>query len=131
MALDATARRRWIGASALLAALAMLILGETVLHERLRNIAFLAYWLVCFAFTGLAILAAFLDVRALQHRTRQEERDLLETTLKEIETDANSKEENHDVETLSFDFLPLDQDRAFGHNALSRCQAFQDPHLIR
>jgi hypothetical protein len=91
MALDATARRRWFGASALLAALAMLILGETVLHERLRDLAYLAYWLVCFAFTGLAILAAVLDVRALQHRTRQEKRDLLETTLKEIETEAQTR----------------------------------------
>ena len=91
MALDATARRRWFGALVLLAALGMLIGGETVLKGRLGNLAFILYWLVCFGLTGLAILIAFLDVRALQRRTRQEQHELFETTLKEIETEAKAK----------------------------------------
>jgi hypothetical protein len=91
MALDATVRRRWLGALSLLAALALLICGETVLKGRLRDVAFILYWLVCFVLTGIAIVVAFLDVRTLQHRVRQEHRDLLETTLKKIETDARSK----------------------------------------
>src|ERR1043166_5697766 len=65
--------------------------GETALKGRLGEIAFLAYWLVCLALTGLAIFIAFLDVRALQRRTRQEHRDLLDSTLKEIETDARRR----------------------------------------
>jgi hypothetical protein len=91
MAFDVTARRRWFGAIVLLAALGMLVCGETVLQGRLGNWAFLAYWLVCFGLTGLAILIAFVDARALRHRIRQQQRDLFEATLKEIETEAKTK----------------------------------------
>jgi hypothetical protein len=91
MALDATTRRRWFGAVVLLAALGMLIGGETVLKGKLGDLTFIVYWMVCFALTGLAILIAFLDARALQRRTRQEQRDLFETTLKQIETEARTR----------------------------------------
>ena len=91
MALDATARRRWFGALVLLAALAMLICGQTVLKAKLQGLAFLLYWLACFALTGLAVLIALLDVRALQRRIRQEHRDLFATTLTEIESQAKAK----------------------------------------
>jgi membrane protein implicated in regulation of membrane protease activity len=91
MALNATARRRWIGVLVLLAAVGMLICGETALRKKLAGVAFLLYWLVCFALTGLAVVIAFLDARALQRRTRQEHRDLLETTLKEIEDKARTR----------------------------------------
>jgi hypothetical protein len=91
MALDATARRRWFGACVLLAALAMLICGETVLKGILGNLAFVLYWLVCLVLTCLAILIAILDARALRYRIRQEQRDLFESTLREIETEAKSR----------------------------------------
>ncbi len=91
MGLDATARRRWFGGLVLLAALAMLIAGQTILKGALRETVFVVYWLVCFALTGVAIVVAFLDVRALQRRVRQEHRDLFHATLKEIETDAKIK----------------------------------------
>jgi membrane protein implicated in regulation of membrane protease activity len=91
MALDATTRRRWFGALVLLAALGMLIGGETVLKEKLANLAFIIYWLVCFGFTGVAIVIAFLDARALQRRTHQEQHDLFESTLKRIETEAKAR----------------------------------------
>jgi membrane protein implicated in regulation of membrane protease activity len=91
MALDATIRRRWFGAVVLLAALGMLICGETVLKGKLGDLTFIAYWLVCFALTGLAIVVAFLDARALQRQTRQEQRDLFETTLKEIQAEARTR----------------------------------------
>ena len=90
MALDATTRRRWLGALVLLAALGMLIGGETVLKGKLQNLAFILYWLVCFVFTGLAMLIAFLDARALQIKIRQEEHDLFAKTLKQIETEAKA-----------------------------------------
>ena len=91
MGLEARARRRWFGAVALAMALAMLIGGETVLKGRLSAAGFLVYWLVCFALTSLAIFAAFLDVRALQDQIRQEQKDLLDTTLRKIEKEAKGK----------------------------------------
>src|SRR6266850_4319665 len=91
MGMDATARRRWFGVLVLLGAAGMLVCGQTVLQGRLQPWLFVIYWPVCFILTGLAVLAAFRDVRALQNRARQEQRDLLESTLKEIETKAKSK----------------------------------------
>jgi hypothetical protein len=91
MALDATARRRWFGAVMLLAALAMLVCGETLLKERFSPIASLIFWLVCLVFTSLAIIVALLDARALQRRIRQEQRELFESTLKNIQAEAGSK----------------------------------------
>ena len=91
MALDATARRRWLGAFFLLAALAMLVGGETFLQGRLGAAAFVLYWLCCLLFTGAAIVVAFLDVRALQYRVRKDQRDLFETTLNKIVSDAKNK----------------------------------------
>ena len=96
MALDATTRRRWFGALVLLAALGMLIGGETVLKGKLDGLAFIIYWLVCFGFTGLAILIAILDARALRRRTHQEQHDLFDTTLKQIETEAKAKPRRSD-----------------------------------
>ena len=78
-------RRRWFGTAFLLAAIAMLVAGETALKGRLSAVGFLAYWLVCFGFTGLAMVVAFIDLRAVRSRIRDEQRDLIETTLKEIE----------------------------------------------
>lgn len=91
MGLDATARRRWFGVLVLAAALLMLIAGETVLKAQLKDFGFLIYWLVCLCFTFLAIVVAFLDVRALGRRVRQERHQLLETTLNQIQADACEK----------------------------------------
>ena len=91
MNLDATARRRWLGAIALLIALGMLICGETVLKGKLVDITFLVYWLGCLGCTGLAVIVALLDARALGRRTRREQRELFESTWKEIETESQSR----------------------------------------
>jgi uncharacterized membrane protein len=91
MVWDATARRRWLGAGLLAAALAMLIVGLTVLWGQLSNLAFLLYWMFCIVLTGAAMAVAFLDARALRERTRREERALLETTLKNIVADARAR----------------------------------------
>jgi hypothetical protein len=92
MGLNATARRRWAGVVVLGAALTMLLAGETVLKNQLKDFGFLIYWLVCFGFTCLAIIIAFLDLRALGLRTRREQRDLLENTLNKIQSDAENKQ---------------------------------------
>ena len=89
--MDATARRRWIGSLALITALGMLIAGQTVLKERLQNMAFLLYWCGCFTCTCAAIVLAFIDARTVQQRTRKEARDLLQTALHDIEIEARTK----------------------------------------
>jgi hypothetical protein len=91
MALDAAARRRCYGALILLAALLMLIAGQTFLKNQLSGLGFLLYWLVCLLLTGAAIFVAYVDVVALQRRSRREARELLESTLSEIESEAKKK----------------------------------------
>ena len=92
MAFDATTRRRWVGGMALVAALGMLVGGQTVLTGRLDGLAFLLYWLLCFGLTFVAIVVALWDARALRQRSRQEQRELLHNTLGEIITEAKSRE---------------------------------------
>jgi hypothetical protein len=92
MGLGTTARRRLFGVIVLGAALLMLILGQTVLEGRLKGVVFLAYWLICFIFVGLTFVVAFRDVRAIQNQVRSEQRTLLESTLKDIETDARNQQ---------------------------------------
>jgi len=68
----------------LIIAVVMLILGETVLRSSLQKVPFLIYWMVCFVFTGLAIVFAFLDVAGVQRTAREQQRELLEKTINEI-----------------------------------------------
>ena len=91
MGSDTVIVRRWVGAVALLAALAMVICGETVLQERLNGLGFLLYWVICLGLTGCAVAVAFLDVHRLKQVTRTEQRKLFETTVKEIVADAETK----------------------------------------
>ena len=91
MGLDATARRRWFGTIVLATALGMLIAGETVLNGRLKDLGFLIYWLACVGLTCLAMVVAFLDLRALGRRAREEHHQLLESTLNQIRSDARKK----------------------------------------
>lgn len=69
----------------------MLICGETILKSKLAGGAYLIYWLICFVLTIVAIVVAFMDVRALQRRIRDEHRDLVEGTLDQIHSDAKEK----------------------------------------
>jgi hypothetical protein len=93
MGLGPTARRRWFGAIVLGVALLMLILGETVLKRKMSDVAFVVYWLVCFVLTGVAIVVAFRDVKAVQNEVRSEQRTLLESTLKDIESEARNRQD--------------------------------------
>ncbi len=89
--MSSTARRRWFGAAVLTTALAMLVCGQTVLRGKLGGTAFVAYWCLCFGLTFLAMIVALLDARALQRRMRHEQRDLLESTLAEIQREAANR----------------------------------------
>lgn len=91
MGVDATARRRRFGALMLLAALGMLVAGQTILKSGLQDIGFLVYWLICFVFTGAAIVVAYLDVRSLRRRGKREARELIETTFSQIEKEARQR----------------------------------------
>jgi hypothetical protein len=77
-------RFRKRGLSFLVAAIVMLVLGETLLRQSLAKVPFVLYWMVCFVCTGLAILFAFLDVAGVQRQAREEQRELLEKTIQEI-----------------------------------------------
>ncbi len=91
MGLNATARRRWFGALILLAAVGMLVAGQTVFDGRLKGVTFAIYWLTCFGLTAGAIIIAFLDARAAARRICNEERELLNTALRQIQTDARKR----------------------------------------
>lgn len=92
--------RRGLGAFFLLAALVMLVSGETVLNESLRSHPreFVVFWLGCFALVGLAFLMAMLDMAAVRRRVRREERELVESMLRQItqekEAKSNKRPEN-------------------------------------
>jgi hypothetical protein len=79
-------RRRALGAFFLIASLAMLIAGETLLNDRLQShpAEFLAYWMACFMFVGLAFLMGLLDLAVVRRRTREQQRELLESALRQI-----------------------------------------------
>jgi len=68
----------------LMIAVLMLILGETLLRSSLTKVPFVLYWMVCFVFTALAIVFAFLDVAGVQRQAREQQRELLEKTIHEI-----------------------------------------------
>lgn len=98
---NAKTRRRWFGALCLAMAMLMLILGETLLDRHLPGVWFIGYWLVCFLFTTLAICVAMLDARASRREIRQEQKDLLKTTLSGIAEEKLSRGRNNSDENLS------------------------------
>ena len=87
MGLGVTGRRRVLGGLVLLAALGLLIAGETILKSNLQGLAFLLYWLLCLVLTGAAIIIAWVDASAVRRKGRREARELVERTLGKIEED--------------------------------------------
>ena len=81
---DNPIRHRKRGLTFLIISVVMLLLGETVLRQFLGKVPFVIYWLACFVFTALAILFAFLDVAGVQRQAREQQRELLEKTIREI-----------------------------------------------
>ncbi len=82
-----------LGIVFLVAALAMLILGMTVLERRLAPLPLLIYWLVCFALACGAIIVAWRDLRAIHHETTDEHVDLLKDIVHELVDEAKRKKE--------------------------------------
>ena len=75
--------RRGFGLFFLVMAAGLLILGQTALHPLLHGVGFIIYWLVCFIFTASTMLMALLDVRAVRRQSRNQQRELIEHTLRE------------------------------------------------
>lgn len=90
MPTPADALRRWLGLFCLAIAGGMLIWGQTVLKPHLEGIGFLIYWAVCFLFTFGAIGIALVDMRAVRHRVRAEQEDLIKRTLANLQSDDES-----------------------------------------
>jgi len=80
--------RRKFGIVCLAVAGLMLALGLTALKSSLEGKAFLLYWFVCFVCTFGAIFIALADMRAVREHTKEETRELLEQTLRDVEQQA-------------------------------------------
>ena len=89
----AEARRRWFGVFYLLIALGLLVWGQTVLQPHLRGMGFILYWVACFVFTGLAMLTALLDMRAVRRRIRDQQRDLVQRTIRRMEEEEKKNQD--------------------------------------
>lgn len=76
--------RRWLGIVFLGLAAGMLVLGEVLLKDRLKGGAFLGYWGGCFLCVMLAMVTAWLDLRALKRQNREAQRDLMEQAWREL-----------------------------------------------
>ncbi len=79
--------RRLIAGILLGGALVMLTLGVTLFADRLRDIAFVFYWLTCFLLTGMAALLAVIDMALIRRQQRREQQELIATTLREAEAE--------------------------------------------
>lgn len=83
--MSSKSRRRWFGATCLLTAIAMLVAGVTVLEGAMAPLAFVGYWLACLLLTALAAGTALIDASRVRAEQREEQRALIENTLKEVE----------------------------------------------
>jgi hypothetical protein len=94
MAASFEIRRRWLGAACLAIAAVMLILGQTILKNRFAPLYFILYWVACTGFVALAMVFALLDFRAVRLRSRAEQKELVEKTLREMgrQRDAGQKD---------------------------------------
>ena len=59
----------------------MLIMGATVLNNRLQGLFFIYYWLICAMCTCLAFMIALLDLRAVRRRSQQAQTELIRDVL--------------------------------------------------
>jgi hypothetical protein len=77
-------RRRWFGLFYLITSAGLLIWGLTLLRPVLRGWLFVGYWFACFLGALLALVTAWLDLRAIRRHARAERRELLSQALTRI-----------------------------------------------
>lgn len=97
MILSSKTTRRRFGLICIGTAVLMLIAGETVLKSRLTGIPLLGYWLTCFVLTAVAAGVAIIDAARVRRETKEEQRALLETTLREIEREKRARRNGRDA----------------------------------
>lgn len=71
----------------------MVIVGESLLKERLRAEAFIYYWLVCITFTFLTMLIALADFWIARRRLHREQKELFQEALRMIARAGGDAEE--------------------------------------
>lgn len=76
----------------------MVLIGLTPWGKRLEGRSFIDYWLICWAFTTVAMIFALWDLRITRARTRIEKIELVEDTVKQLEKEIkkDSPERNGD-----------------------------------
>ena len=99
MALSRDGRRRLLGLVFLSIAAGMLVIGQTVLKDRLQSLAFVYYWLTCTVFTGLTLIVALLDMRVVRRRAQQQQSELLKNALREISLEQDKPREKSGEDT--------------------------------
>ena len=87
-------RRRLFGAICLTTATLMLAFGLTILKSQLAGEVFVYYWLGCTIFTGLTMVVALFDLRAVRRRSQQEENELVKNVLREFARTDEEKQED-------------------------------------
>ena len=93
MALSRDGWRRLLGVVFLAISAGMLLLGQTLLKNRLQSWDYVYYWLICTVFTGLTLIVALLDMRVVRRRSREQQSELVENTLREINLGQNPPRE--------------------------------------
>lgn len=83
--------RRRLGLICIALAVIMLIAGETVLKSSLTGVALLCYWMGCFILTVAAAAVAIMDVAMVRRGLREQQRSLLEETLREVEREKQAR----------------------------------------
>jgi integral membrane sensor domain MASE1 len=82
----------WIAGVFIFVAIAMVVLGETVLAGHLRDYDYVFYWGACMIVTLLAAFAAVFDMVAIRRESRREHHRLAEDTFKNTDSSSFSGE---------------------------------------
>ena len=83
-------RRRLVGTIFLGIAVLMVVVGEFALHGADPYLQ-ITYWFICFLFTGAAMLVAVVDLLVVRTQSRQQRRELLEATIREVEEEQRQR----------------------------------------
>jgi purine-cytosine permease-like protein len=84
---------RWLATICLGVSVGMVVVGESLLKERLRAEAFIYYWLVCIIFTFLTMVIALADYWVVRRRLHREQKALFQEALRAIAQAGGETEE--------------------------------------
>ncbi|MDB6058170.1 MAG: hypothetical protein JWO95_2014 [Verrucomicrobiales bacterium] len=86
--------RHWISGVFIFIAIAMVVLGQTVLAGRLKDYDYVLYWGGCMVMTLFAAFAALYDMAKIRRESKREHHQLVERTFKNPDPDSFSGESN-------------------------------------